>query len=73
MHRFIPSVFTFAILHGQLFSKSGQKVYKRFIILPQTSPVDGFTPVELSVGAIPDNCALNKRQVIHGNFLRYRY
>ena len=31
----------------------------------------GFTPVELSVRAIPDNCALNKRAVIHGNFLRY--
>ena len=31
----------------------------------------GFTLVELSVGAIPDKCALYKRAVIHGNFLRY--
>ena len=72
MHRCIPSVFTVAILHGQLFSKSGQKVYKRFIIIPQTAPpVDGFTPNDISVSAIPDNCALNKGAVIHGNFLTY--
>ena len=42
MHECIPSVFTVGILHGQLFSKSGQKVYKRFIILPQTAPVDAW-------------------------------